>query len=202
MTTPFEEIDAIEAIGAVEGINPVSFTETASTAGIRSAESSRSTASTSVQTKTHTQLNVSILQASVDVSLSSGNDSLALLFQSAIAGINDILEPEFGKNAIQNAASPDLSQDNGPDGTAGRIVSLSTGFYEAFKQQHVGEPAADVLKQYMATIGSGFEQGYQEARDILQGMKVLNGDIASGIDKTHELVLKGYADFAAAHASD
>ncbi len=195
MTMPFEEIDAVEAI---EAVGAVGFTETASTAGIRSAESSRSTATTSAQTKAHTQLNVSILQASVDVSISSGNEPLALLLQSAIAGINDILEPEFGKNAIQNAAS----QDNTPDGTAERIVSLSTGFYEAFKQQHVGEPAADVLKQFMATIRSGFEQGFQEARDILQGMNVLGGDIASNIDKTHELVLKGYADFAAAHAGD
>ena len=32
-------------------------------------------------------------------------------------------------------------------------------------------------------------------------MKVLNGDVASGIGKTYELVQKGYADFEAAQSS-
>lgn len=108
-----------------------------------------------------------------------------------------MLEPEFGENAIQNA----VSQDNTPEGTAGRIVSLSTGFFEAFKQQHAGEDEAGVLEKFMATIRSGFEQGYNEARDILQGLRVLNGDIASNIEKTYALVQQGYAEFEAARSS-
>ena len=144
-----------------------------------------------------TQLNASIVRASFEVSISSGNEPLALLFKSAINSINDILKPELGDNAIQNA----VDQDNTPEGTAGRIVSISTGFYEAFKRQHAGEDEAEVLTKFMATIESGFERGYKEATDILQGLGVFGGDIASGIEKTHELVLQGYADFAAAHAS-
>jgi hypothetical protein len=180
MTTPIEAIDPVQAITPVESVG--------------SPGTERVVASRTVTTRTdaHTQLNVSILQASVDVSITSGNEPLALLLQSAIAGINDILEPEFGQNAIQNAAS----QDNTPEGTAERIVSLSTGFYETFKQQHLGEPEADVLKQFMAIIRGGFEQGFKEAREILQGMNVLNDEIASNIDKTYALVLQGYADFA------
>ena len=38
-----------------------------------------------------------------------------------------------------------------------------------------------------------------KARGVLEGLKVLNGDIASNIDKTYALVQQGYADFAAAH---
>ncbi len=150
------------------------------------------------EAKAHTQLNASIIKSSIEVSINSQNEPLALLLKSAITGINDILKPEFGENAIQNA----VSQDNTPEGTAGRIVSLSTGFFEAFKQHHAGEDEADVLKKFMATIRGGFEQGYNEARDILQGMSVLSGDIASNINKTYELVQKGYADFEAAHSSN
>lgn len=80
-------------------------------------------------------------------------------------------------------------------------MSLSTGFFEAFKKQHAGEDEGDVLKKFMTTIRSGFEKGYNEARDILQGMRVLSGDIAGNIDKTYELVQKGYAEFEAAHSS-
>ncbi len=154
-------------------------------------EKAGGTVSKSAQAKA--QLNASIVQASIEVSISSQNEPLALLLKSAIAGINDLLEPELGKNAIQNA----MGQDNTPEGTAGRIVSLSTGMFELFKQQHPGEDASAVLKNFMTTIRSGFEQGFKEASDILSGMNVLNGDVASGIGKTYELVQKGYADFEA-----
>lgn len=186
MTPSSEDIDPVQTS------SPGQFSEVSTASPIRAGGSSQTS-----RTDSRAQLNRTILQASIDVSISSGNDSLRLLLQSAIGGINDLLEPEFGKNAIQNA----VAQDNTPAGTAGRIVALSTGFYEAFKQQHVGEPEAAVLDKFMATLRRGFEQGYKEARDILQGMKVLSGDIASNIDKTHELVVQGYADFAAAHST-
>jgi hypothetical protein len=140
------------------------------------------------------QLNASIVSASISVSISSQNEPLALLLKAAITGINDALKPEFGDNALQKAAT----QDNTPVGTAASIVSISTGFFEAYKKQHAGENEADILKSFMATIRRGFEQGYGEARDILQGLGVLTGDVASGIDKTHQLVQQGYAEFEAA----
>ncbi|EEF26839.1 conserved hypothetical protein [Ricinus communis] len=80
-----------------------------------------------------------------------------------------------------------MSQDNTPEGTAGRIVSLSTGFFEAYKQQHPGEDEGELLNKFMDTIKSGMERGFKEAREVLDGMKVLNGDIAANIDKTYEL---------------
>lgn len=159
---------------------------------IRTGESTAST-----QARTKSTQNAAILQASLDVSIQSKNQPLALLLKSAITGINDLLKAQFGENAIQAAAS----QDNTPDGTAGRIVSLSTGFFDAFKQQHPGEDANDVLTKFMDTIRSGFKNGAAEAQGILQGMGVLSGDIASNIDKTLALVEKGYADFEAAQRS-
>jgi len=164
---------------------------------VRSTEATKPTETIATPAEAHTQLNASIIQASIEVSISSKNEPLALLLKSAITGINDLLKPEFGANAIQNA----VSQDNTPEGTAGRIVSLSTGFFAAFKNQHAGENEADVLKNFMTTIRGGFEKGYNEARDILKGMHVLSGDIADNIDKTYKLVQKGYADFEAAQSS-
>ena len=142
------------------------------------------------------QFNVSIVQASFEVSINSGNEPLALLFKSAIESLNDFLEADFGPNAIQNA----VNQDNSPEGTADRIVSLATGFFDAFKEQNPGLGEEDVLQKFLDTIRSGFEQGFQEASDILNGLGVLNGSIADGINRTHELVLQGFADFEAAHS--
>lgn len=151
------------------------------------------------QGEVRAQFNVSIMKASIEVSIQSKNDPLALLLKSAISSINELLAPEFGDNAIEAATVANL--DNSPEATAGRIVALSTGFFEAFKQHHVGEAEADILKTFMETIRQGFEQGFNEARDILEGLGVLDGDIASGIDQTYQLVLKGYADFEASFAT-
>ena len=175
-------------------LRDVSTANSASTATTAAAKQSDKIATPA---EARSQLNASIITASFEVAISSQNEPLALLLKAAITGINDLLKPEFGDNAIQNA----LSQDNTAEGTAGRIVSLSTGFYEAFKSQHTGEDEVAVLKNFMSTIRGGFEQGYKEASDILQGMNVLNGDVASGIGKTYELVQKGYADFEAAQSS-
>lgn len=165
-----------------------------SVADARGAETLRPSGKAATVKESQTALNAAIVQASLDVSLSTKNEPLALLLKTAIDGINAALEPELGANAIQNA----MGQDNSPEGTAGRIVSLSTGLYEAFKSQHSGEDEASVLQKFMTTIRGGFEQGFKEASDILQGLGVLNGDLASGIDKTYALVQQGYADFEAA----
>lgn len=155
------------------------------------------TAQMSVNDRSKLQLNAAILQASMNVSISSQNDPLALVYKSAITSINEALQADFGDDAVQNAAS----QDNSAEATANRIVSLSTGFFEAFKKQNPGMDNDAALEKFMGTISGGMEKGFSEARDILKGLNVLQGDIAGNIDKTYELVQKGYADFVAAHSS-
>lgn len=137
------------------------------------------------------QFNASILKASMEVSISSKNEPMQLLLKTVVTKLNEVLKDQLGDNAIQNA----VSQDNTPEGTAGRIVSLSTGFFEAFKAQHPGEDQAKLVDRFLETIKKGVDQGFKEARDILQGLDVLKGDIASNIDRTYELVQKKLEDF-------
>lgn len=144
--------------------------------------------------KAKAQLNASIVEASLMVSLKSGNDPMSVIFKTALTGINEALEADFGKDAIQNASA----QDNSPEATANRIVSLSTGFYEAYKRQNPGQDDETSLNNFMETIKKGVEQGFKEARSILDGFKVLDGDLSANIDKTYDLIQQGFADFIAA----
>jgi hypothetical protein len=141
------------------------------------------------------QLNVQILEASAQVSLTAGDNSQSLVFRAAIDRINELLSPEFGPDALQ---TPTANQDNSPQATAERILSMSTGFYESYAQQHEGEAPEDIANNFVSLIRGGFEQGFNEASNILEGLRVLNGDVASGISQTYELVQKGYDDFLAA----
>ena len=145
------------------------------------------------------QLNVAIVQSALTVSLSTKNDPLTLVYKTAIDNINEQLKPTMGDNAIQNA----MSQDNSPEGTAGRIVSLSTGLFDLYKQSFPGEDESAVLDRFMKVIQSGVDEGFKEAKGILGGMGVMDmkvGDstIGGNIDKTYTLIQQGIADFIAA----
>lgn len=147
----------------------------------------------SATAKAKHQLNAQILEASAQVSLQSGNDSQALLFRSAIDHINELLAPELGANAIQGK----MDEDNSPEATAQRILSLSTGFFDAYAAQHKESTPEEAAKNFVDLVRGGFEKGFKEATDILGGLKVFDGDIKSGVMKTYELVSKGFDDFLA-----
>jgi hypothetical protein len=153
----------------------------------------------SATAKAHASLNSAIIQTSLNVAIQSGNDPLALLYKTAIEGINEALAPQFGKDAVQNAAA---NQDNSAEATAERIIKMSTAFYDAYRQQNKLEDNAATREQFIGVVSGGFEKGFKEAQDILGGLKVLEGAVAAGIDKTHELVLKGFAAFAAGPKPD
>jgi hypothetical protein len=139
-------------------------------------------------------LNAAIVE-STQVNIGAKDQSLALLLNTAIDKINELLAPTLGEDAIQKAA--DSGMDISPEATAERIVSLSTAFYNAFKEQNSEDEESVVLQKFMDTIGKGIDQGFQEARDILEGLKVLEGDIASNIDQTYTLVQDKLAAFEA-----
>jgi len=84
------------------------------------------------------QLNAAILQASLDVSLTSQNDPLSLLYKSAIENLNEALKSQMGDNAIQNSAK----EDNTPEATAGRIVSFISQAYEMYRGQNKDQDEA------------------------------------------------------------
>lgn len=138
-------------------------------------------------------LNVSIIQASAEVSLSAGNHSMNLLFRSAIEQLNVVLAPEFGDNAIQPASASGM--DFSPQATAERIVSMSTAFFGKYAENHPEKDLETALNDFIKLIGGGIDKGFAEARQILDGLKVLEGDIASNIDKTYELVQAGLKAF-------
>ena len=137
------------------------------------------------------QLNAAILQSAVDVS--AGSKFLSLTFKTAIQGINDALKETLGDNAIQNAYDSGL--DVSPEATAERIVSLSTAFFGSYQKQHPELSQEDALTKFTDLISGGINTGFGEARDILSGLQVLEGDIASNIDLTYDLVQEKLTSF-------
>lgn len=151
---------------------------------------------TSKQTAQQTSkqlMNQAILSAQEDVSLKSGDQSMTLLYRAAIEAINKELAPSMGENAIQTAY--DNNVDTSPEATADRIVSFATQFFSIHQQQNSNMSLDEQLDSFMSIIGGAIDNGFKEARDILSGLKVLQGDIADGVDKTYGLAQEGLQAF-------
>jgi hypothetical protein len=145
-------------------------------------------------------VNRAILQL-VDTSyIASKEYPLQLTYQTAVAKINEQLEVEFGPSALDEAVESGL--DVSPEETASRIVSMATGFFAAFREQHPDENEDAVLQIFMQTISSGIDQGFAEAREVLDGLAVLQGDVADDIDETYLLVQDRLIDFEGRHQSE
>lgn len=139
----------------------------------------------SVAEQQKASLNVSILK-STEVSLSAKDNPLALSLRAIIDELNTVLEPDLGPNAIDATAESGL--DVSPEATAERIVNLSTAFFSSFQDSNPDETGDEVLTHFLDVIRGGIDQGFAEARNVLEGLAVLEGSVASNIDLTYELV--------------
>ena len=145
------------------------------------------------------ELNAAILESAINVSAASGSPQ-ALVLKAALEGINDALRASMGDNAIQNAYDSGL--DISPDATADRIVSLSTAFFGSYQKQHPELSQQEALIKFTDLISGGIDTGFSEARDILSGLSVLEGDIASNIDSTYDLVQEKLTAFIDSFSQD
>jgi len=146
-----------------------------------------------IQARSKALLNTQIVQASLTVSISAGNEPQQLVLRSVVDRLNEILDDGSGIPALETASQ----QDNSPEGTAGRIVNLSTAFYSAYAAQHPGEDPTATAASFVEVIRKGVEEGFKDAKGILEGLGALQGGIADNIEKTYELVMKGLDDFLA-----
>lgn len=127
------------------------------------------------------------------IQINSGNEPLTLLYRTAAAKLNELLKPELGADVIEQAsAKPD---EFSPEALAGRIVSFATAFLPSYQEHHADLGNDKQLDGFMTLIRDAIEQGFAEAREILDGLGVLQGTVKDSADRTHELIQQQLAAF-------
>jgi hypothetical protein len=139
------------------------------------------------------QLNAAIIESSLKFSNTIGDKPLSLLLKTALQGINEALKAGDVDNTIEDAYESGI--DFSAEATAERIVSFSTQFFGAYKEQHPEMSEEESLTAFVDVIRGGIDQGFGEAKDILDGLQVLTGDVATTVDKTYQLVQEGLKSF-------
>ena len=146
---------------------------------------------TSVYQQAKKMQDVAILTASKNNSVA--NSPMELLYKTALEEINKQLEPTLGKDALQSGYESAL--DVTPEATAQRIVQGSTAFFAAFKEQNRELGEEEALNEFLSVISSGIDKGFDEAKDILDSLSVLEGEIETNIDLTYDFVQQGLINF-------
>tara|TARA_R110001583_G_C5666121_1_gene410182 strand:+ start:5822 stop:6454 length:633 start_codon:yes stop_codon:yes gene_type:complete len=139
------------------------------------------------------RLNASILESALKYEGSIGNQPQALLLKTALEGINEALKALGVDKTIEQ--STDEGVDVSPEATADRIVAFSTNFFPLYLKQNPEMEEQEALTKFIDVIAGGIEQGFSEAKEVLTGLNVLEGEVASNIEKTYELVQQGLTNF-------
>ena len=139
------------------------------------------------------KLNATIMENQLKLSTGENDNSMKLLYKTALEGINSELEAEFGPNAAEKIKASGV--DTSPEATADRIVGFATAFYQKYSEQNPDMPEEERLDKFLALVGGGVDKGFEDARSILDGLGVLQGKIADDIDSTYSLIQEGFAKF-------
>jgi len=148
----------------------------------------------SVSQITKRLMNGQILAAQEKVTLASGDQSMALLYRNAIDAIDSELDLVLGENTPSKPMAG-AEIDYSPAATADRILQFATGFFALHQQQNPQSDYEQQLNSFMDKITKAIDDGFGQAKEILSGLKVLQGDIAAGVENTYELIQSGLAKF-------
>lgn len=127
-----------------------------------------------------------------DDQVSETSRSLQLTYKAAIEKINEIMASEFGE---EQAISVEKLQEQGSEywnaeNTASRIVQGATSFFASYQERHADEDLATQLDGFMNLIGGGIDSGFADAKGILEGLNVFQGNVSGTFEQTYAEVQK------------
>jgi hypothetical protein len=128
-----------------------------------------------------------------EMKLKISNEPLSLVYRTAVQKLNELLAPEIGAAGLQGVASGGM--DFSPEAVAERILSFATAGFTSFQTRHADQGRNEQLDGFMRLIHDAIDQGFAEARDILDGLGVLQGDISANTDRTYQLIQDGLGRF-------
>lgn len=128
------------------------------------------------------------LAASLTIEAANG-----ILNNSVVEQINQVLQDAGIDLKIEETGETRI--DVSPKATARRIVDHAVSYLDAYQQNHADKPAAPRVEGFMSLIRGAIEDGFQHARQFLEGITKLSETIDENINRTFELANQYLDDF-------
>ena len=124
------------------------------------------------------------------------NNPTELILQAAMEKINEMFTPYLGDGAVGRAV--ESGQDMSSKGTAERILSFASRIIGRVESEQADLPVEEQRsrEQLFNNIKVGIEKGFEQARDILEGLQALNGETKDTVDATYAHVQAGLSNLA------
>ena len=106
-----------------------------------------------------------------------------IMLDSVVEQINKVIQEAGIDLKMEEASGVDMSSE----ATAKRIVHFATGFLDAYRKNHAGETDVVQVKGFMSLTKMAIEEGFQSARNVLEGITRLSETIDGNIKKTFSL---------------
>ncbi|MFP8965173.1 DUF5610 domain-containing protein [Pokkaliibacter sp. CJK22405] len=162
------------------------------------------------------QINRKLMESVYTGSVGNSSGALELAFKTVMDRISEAVD---GDSTSTDDSSSETSSTTGtsatnpyqtsqqddywsPENTAKRIVSFGTSFFESYMKNHPEKDLDTALTDFVDLIGGGIDKGFSDAKDVLDKMGKLEGDVSSNIDSTYDLVQKGLQDFIDSYSKD
>jgi hypothetical protein len=121
------------------------------------------------------------------------SQALDVVRERAFAQLRNVVNEARAALGIPEGQSIDTS----PDATADRIVNFALQFFSKYSENNGLANDEEGRRQFADFIGSAINKGIGEARDILQGLQVLSGNVNNQIDETADIISRRLEDFVA-----
>lgn len=136
--------------------------------------------------------NSSVTSTNVDLNFSDLYKSLTITSKQIVDKLNDIL-----KNKLPNGLQSLKPEDVTPEASAENVVRGVTSMFTAFAKQNADLAPEELVKKFLEEAKKGVEQGYGDAKKVLQSLGALEIDgVENGISQTRELILQKLDKFA------
>lgn len=95
----------------------------------------------------------------------------------------------------QSQAYPQL--DLSPEAVAGRIMSFVGSLFSGYQDQHSDMEHDAMVDQFVEEVRKGFEQGFKDAKSIIEALGRMNDEVESAINETRDIFYKMLEEFTA-----
>lgn len=138
-------------------------------------------------------LESSVLHADMNLNANIENESLLVLYEVIMEDVNTVIDVECGESTIKSAST---GIDPYPDEIADSIILNSTAYFSKYQAHHPGIVEFKAAETFVEAISFGIDKGFAEARNMLDELMVLDGDVERNIDIAYDFVQIGLQEFS------
>ena len=148
------------------------------------------------QTSQTKQTHLPQSKSSNQIIIGSAKNPTELILQAAMDKINEVFKPYLGDGATEHAVTSNM--DLSPRGTANHIMGFANHLIGKAELEQMDLPPEQQRSraQLFQNIQTGIENGFAQAREILENIQALNGETKEKVDTTYQFVQEGLSELS------